>query len=98
MSDEQPRCHGRNRAARLTPSQLPTHGQNDSPSVIPQHVHAVLEQRVDSVGIELAAPVLEMGPGRNVAHPGKAERAKYADPEPTDVEFPALDREARRAR
>src|SRR5690348_13624991 len=53
---------------------------------------------MDRLGIELSAHPLAMGTRCDVADSGKAHRTEHTDPQPTDVELPALHGKAGRAR
>src|SRR5205823_6896739 len=82
---------------RLASSKLATHGPHHSPRIIAQHMHAVGEERLHRLGIELTGFAVQTRTRRYPAHPREPQRAEQADQQPTDIELPALHREARRA-
>ena len=98
MPHQQLRRDHRQRAVRLTPRQLTAHGQHHAARVIAQHVHAMGEERVHGVGVQVAPPALELRTRRDPAHARQPQGAEQAYPQPADVDLPALHREARRAR
>src|SRR2546428_195360 len=53
----------------LAACQLAAHRQHHAPRVVAQHVHAVDEERVHRIRVQIAPPALEMRPRRDPPHP-----------------------------